>query len=273
MRQFFFSNMSTRAAKMLVDDMQALGPVRLRDVDEAQTLLVNIAKDLAAKGEILIAKSRGDDEADLLDMTRQTAKYLFDEDFATGAKPTITLVEAERRRADAESQAYRKGFAAGEQQAQSQRRSAAAALTLIADGMERLHKALAGIEARLETEAVEVAVAVAGKLAPELIAREPFAEISALATSTLQSSGQDAACRRAHRRRYLRNRQGQARGNRARARLRGPAGGSERTGHGARRLPHRMGRWRGSPRPRRDPIAIIDDVVGRYVAARASVNT
>jgi flagellar motor switch protein FliG len=61
-RQFFFSNMSTRAAKMLVDDMQALGPVRLRDVDEAQMLLVNIAKDLAAKGEILIAKSRGEDE-------------------------------------------------------------------------------------------------------------------------------------------------------------------------------------------------------------------
>jgi flagellar motor switch protein FliG len=61
-RQFFFSNMSTRAAKMLVDDMQALGAVRLRDVDEAQALLVNIAKDLAAKGDILIAKSRGDEE-------------------------------------------------------------------------------------------------------------------------------------------------------------------------------------------------------------------
>jgi flagellar motor switch protein FliG len=61
-RQFFFSSMSTRAAKMLVDDMQAMGAVRLRDVDEAQTLLVNIAKDLAAKGEILITKSRGDDE-------------------------------------------------------------------------------------------------------------------------------------------------------------------------------------------------------------------
>jgi flagellar motor switch protein FliG len=61
-RQFFFSNMSTRGAKMLVDDMQALGPVRLRDVDEAQTLLVNIAKEMAAKGEILITKSRGDDE-------------------------------------------------------------------------------------------------------------------------------------------------------------------------------------------------------------------
>lgn len=61
-REFFFKNMSSRAAKMLVDDMQAMGAVRLRDVDEAQTLLVNIAKDLAAKGEILIAKSRGGDD-------------------------------------------------------------------------------------------------------------------------------------------------------------------------------------------------------------------
>src|SRR5947209_4980194 len=61
-RQFFLSNMSSRAAKMLVDDMQALGPVRLRDVDEAQALLVNMAKDLAAKGEIMITKNRGDEE-------------------------------------------------------------------------------------------------------------------------------------------------------------------------------------------------------------------
>ena len=61
-REFFFKNMSSRAAKMMVDDMQAMGPVRLRDVDEAQALLVNIAKDLAAKGEILISKSRGEDE-------------------------------------------------------------------------------------------------------------------------------------------------------------------------------------------------------------------
>jgi flagellar motor switch protein FliG len=61
-RQFFMNNMSTRAAKMLVDDMGAMGPVRLRDVDEAQVLLVNLAKDLAAKGEIVISKSRGEEE-------------------------------------------------------------------------------------------------------------------------------------------------------------------------------------------------------------------
>src|SRR6187455_2497171 len=60
-RQFFLSNMSTRAAKLLVDDMQAMGPVRLRDVDEAQVLLVNLAKDLAAKGEIILAKSRDEE--------------------------------------------------------------------------------------------------------------------------------------------------------------------------------------------------------------------
>jgi flagellar motor switch protein FliG len=61
-RTFFLGNMSTRAAKMLTDDMQAMGPVRLRDVDEAQALLVNLAKDLAAKGEIMLAKNRADDE-------------------------------------------------------------------------------------------------------------------------------------------------------------------------------------------------------------------
>ncbi len=61
-RQFFFGNMSTRAAKMLSDDMASSGPVRLRDVDEAQALLVNLAKDLAAKGEIMLSKNRADDE-------------------------------------------------------------------------------------------------------------------------------------------------------------------------------------------------------------------
>src|SRR6201987_1333811 len=61
-RNFFFSNMSSRAAKMLQDDMALMGPVRLRDVDEAQALLVNLAKPLAAKGEIMLTKNRADDE-------------------------------------------------------------------------------------------------------------------------------------------------------------------------------------------------------------------
>ena len=113
---------------------------------------------------------------------KPTAKFMFDEDFATGTKPTITVVEAERRREDAEAQAHRKGFALGKAQARGEaEQRIAAALGLIADGLSRLDHALNGIEARLETEAVEVAVAVAAKLAPQLIAREPFAEISALA--------------------------------------------------------------------------------------------
>ena len=61
-RAFFLGNMSSRAGKMLIDDMGAMGPVRLRDVDEAQALLVNLAKDLAAKGEITLTKNRADDE-------------------------------------------------------------------------------------------------------------------------------------------------------------------------------------------------------------------
>src|SRR5579859_1428183 len=61
-KSFFLGNMSSRAGKMLLDDMAAMGPVRLRDVDEAQALLVNLAKDLAAKGEITLTKNRADDE-------------------------------------------------------------------------------------------------------------------------------------------------------------------------------------------------------------------
>ncbi len=61
-RDFFLGQMSQRAGKMLADDMQAMGPVRLRDVDEAQSHMVMVAKDLAARGEILISKNRSDDE-------------------------------------------------------------------------------------------------------------------------------------------------------------------------------------------------------------------
>jgi len=62
LRDLFFSNMSERAAKLLREDMQSMGPVRLRDVDEAQALIVATAKDLAAKGEILMAENKGEDE-------------------------------------------------------------------------------------------------------------------------------------------------------------------------------------------------------------------
>lgn len=62
MRDFLMGNMSGRAAKMLSDDMEAMGPVRLKEVDEAQAALVNLTKDLAARGEIRISKSKGEDE-------------------------------------------------------------------------------------------------------------------------------------------------------------------------------------------------------------------
>ncbi len=62
LRDVFFSNMSERAGKILRDDMEAMGPVRLKDVDEAQMRMVNVAKDLANKGEIMIAGGSAEDE-------------------------------------------------------------------------------------------------------------------------------------------------------------------------------------------------------------------
>lgn len=62
LRDLFFNNMSERAAKILREDMEAMGPVRLRDVDEAQQYMVNVAKGLADAGEIVLADNKGEDE-------------------------------------------------------------------------------------------------------------------------------------------------------------------------------------------------------------------
>ena len=62
LREFFFSNMSQRAAKMLKDDMESLGPMRLSDVDEAQNKLVMTAKALADAGEIVVQKGENEEE-------------------------------------------------------------------------------------------------------------------------------------------------------------------------------------------------------------------
>lgn len=62
LRDLFLSNMSERASKMLKEDMAAMGPVRLKDVEEAQMSMVGSAKDLAAKGEIMLSDKKGEDE-------------------------------------------------------------------------------------------------------------------------------------------------------------------------------------------------------------------
>src|SRR6185437_5330356 len=61
LRDLFFRNMSERASKMLKDDIEGLGPVKLRDVDEAQAAIVIQAKELAASGEIEISQSKDEE--------------------------------------------------------------------------------------------------------------------------------------------------------------------------------------------------------------------
>ncbi|PZU00600.1 flagellar motor switch protein FliG [Brevundimonas sp.] len=62
LREMFFSNMSERASKIMREDMESMGPVRLKDVDAAQMAMVQVAKDLAAKGDIMLAGQGADDE-------------------------------------------------------------------------------------------------------------------------------------------------------------------------------------------------------------------
>jgi len=112
------------------------------------------------------------------------AKFLFDQDFAATAevKPTIPVSVHEANLLEADASGYQRGFAAAKAEilAEAEQRSAAA-LEHVAATLESLMRGLSGVEARLETEAVDVAVAVAKKLAPALIEREPLAEIAALA--------------------------------------------------------------------------------------------
>ncbi len=61
-KELFFSNMSERASKILKEDMESMGPVRIKDVDEAQMYIVGIAKDLAGKGEIVIASDSAEEQ-------------------------------------------------------------------------------------------------------------------------------------------------------------------------------------------------------------------
>lgn len=118
------------------------------------------------------------------------AKYLFDVDFGAGAaseKPnTLSLDAHEAAVTAARAQGFREGFSAAQAEARSDAAGiTATALARIASGVAVLGPVLHDIEGRLEAEAVEVAVAIAKKLAPTLIDREPLAEIAALVAGCL----------------------------------------------------------------------------------------
>ena len=112
------------------------------------------------------------------------AKFLFDVDFAVPDKTrekSETSAEVAVRIADAEAHAYRSGFDAAQREAKAESdRRAALALEQIGVAISHIAGSFGGIESRLETEAVDVAIAVARKLCSELMAGEPLVEVMAL---------------------------------------------------------------------------------------------
>jgi flagellar assembly protein FliH len=112
------------------------------------------------------------------------AKYMFDMDFSAPDRMRerpATPAEIAQKIAAAESRAYRDGFDAAQREAkaESDRRSALA-LEEIGVNIKAIAQRFSGIETRMETEAVDVAVAVARKLCSTLIAAEPLGEITGL---------------------------------------------------------------------------------------------
>ncbi|MET3840694.1 FliH/SctL family protein [Bradyrhizobium sp. OAE829] len=112
------------------------------------------------------------------------AKFLFDMDFGAPDKARerpATPAEIAQKIAAAEARAYRDGYEAAQREARAESdRRAALALEEIGIAIKGIASRFGGIEARMETEAVDVAVAVARKLCSELIAAEPLGEITGL---------------------------------------------------------------------------------------------
>jgi flagellar assembly protein FliH len=112
------------------------------------------------------------------------AKFLFDMDFSAPDKTRerpATAAEIAQKVAAAEARAYRDGFDAAQREAKAESdRRAAAALEGIGTAIKAIVTRFSGIETRMETEAVDIAVAVARKLCSELIAGEPLAEVTKL---------------------------------------------------------------------------------------------
>ena len=115
------------------------------------------------------------------------AKFLFDLDFSEPDKSRerpATQAEIAQKIASAEARAYRDGYDAGQREAKAESdRRVALALEEIGTGIKAIEARFCGVETRMETEAVDVAVAVARKLCSELLMREPLGEITSLVSN------------------------------------------------------------------------------------------
>jgi flagellar assembly protein FliH len=116
------------------------------------------------------------------------AKFLFDQDFsANGRGDAANAADVAKKVAEAEARANRAGYAAGQADATAETiRRNAMAMEDIARTLKGIAGHLGQAEARIEAEAVDIAVAVARKLCAELTSREPLAELIALVTDCLR---------------------------------------------------------------------------------------
>jgi flagellar assembly protein FliH len=116
------------------------------------------------------------------------AKFLFDQDFSSTQRgDAANAADVARKLAEAEAKGARTGYAAGQADAAKETvRRNAMAMEEIARKLGGIAGSLGQAEARIEAEAVDIAVAVARKLCAELTSREPLAELTALVTDCLR---------------------------------------------------------------------------------------
>ncbi len=202
LRDLFFSNLSERAGKMLREEIEALGPVRLRDVDEAQGAIVTLAKDMAAQGQIEIRETN-DEELVLLMLAEPRPAQMaelpkfFGEDFGGGADDPADepVADAAPPPIDPDAiraAAYQEGLRDGIERADSER-NRAVSRTLAT--LEQ-HLGAAQYQAAQETDRAARSIAslliqALMKILPAACARFGAAEIADVARAVLPGLRQE----------------------------------------------------------------------------------
>jgi flagellar motor switch protein FliG len=200
-KDMVFANMSERAGKLLKDDIAALGPVRLRDVEEAQGHLVNVAKDLASKGEIVIARIRKkmnlSTEAQMTKVEPPVKKFMFERSFddvsiaqrAVERKPVLMKPE----QIDAlKKEGYDAGYDAGHQAGQQDQAALLAAIMArVEQRLDAFMKTMGEIAQQQDEYTRKAVLAIARKILPAFSAKNGMEEIEAVLSETIRDMARE----------------------------------------------------------------------------------
>ena len=169
-----------------------MGPVRMRDVDEAQMYLVTTAKDLADREEIVIAdnKEETNSSTDGWSMTVVAKRFVFDNYFDTNDKGVtvardFTVEDLEQARREG----FTEGKALGREEAQASiNQQVADALANASRAFQALQQGMEGLKQEVEIDALRTVSMIVGKIVPHYATKHGLKEVEALVHDCLAAA-------------------------------------------------------------------------------------